>query len=367
MKKESFAQLDIIKKNVEFNYKYFRKKLKPTTKMLVLLKANAYGHGDYEFAKIVEKLGADYLAVAHPTEGIELRERGIVSKPIIVLTTGTDHYKELISYRLEPAIPNISSLKKFKSIMNEMKIESYPVHIKIDTGMHRLGFMEKELDELIKYLKKNRQIKVQSIYSHLAAADEKEFDKFTISQIELFDRLAPQIDNAIGYHPLHHILNSAGIERFSKYQKDMVRLGIGIYGISALGADKLKPAATLKCRILQIKELDNLNETVGYGRKGIINKKTKIAILPIGYADGIDRRLGCGNFKFFLNGKMVPTIGVVCMDMFMLDVTNANAKVGDLVTIFGDKPHITALSNYLQTIPYEVFASIDGRIKRVII
>ncbi|MBQ1881917.1 MAG: alanine racemase, partial [Bacteroidales bacterium] len=286
MEKETFAQMEISTKAALHNFKYFRSYLKKETKLLILIKANSYGHGAVDFAKLMEKAGADYFAVAHPIEGIELRQGGIKT-PIIVLTTGTDYYKEIIENGLEPGIPNLYSLKKFDAVVKKMGVDVYPVHIKLDTGMHRLGFMEKELPELLKFLKAHKEIKVQSIYSHLAASDEKKWDKFTLGQIALYDKMAPQIDQAIGYHPIHHILNSAGIERFSKYQKDMCRLGIGIYGVSAVNQKNVMPVASLKCRILQIKELTPEDGTVGYGRHGKITRPSKIATLPLGYADGI--------------------------------------------------------------------------------
>lgn len=367
MEKETFAQMEISYKNALHNYKYFRGKLKPSTKLLILVKANAYGHDSVEFAQIMSKAGADYFAVAHPVEGIELRKGGI-KKPVLVLTTGTDYYKEIIENNLEPGIPNLDALKKFDAVVNAMKVKSYPVHIKLDTGMHRLGFMESELPALLKYLKAHKEIHIQSIYSHLAASDEPKWDKFTLSQIKLYDKMAPQIDAAVGYHPIHHILNSAGIERFTKYQKDMVRLGIGIYGISAVNQKYVKPVSYLRCKILQIKHLVPSDGTVGYGRHGKITKPTVTATLPLGYADGINRHFGRGNAKFMLKGKLVPTIGNICMDMCMIDITKVkNAKVGDVVTIFGDKPTAQDLAKILDTIPYEIFTSINRRVKRVVI
>ncbi len=366
MEKEHFAQMEILKKNVAYNYKYFRSKLKKSTKLLILVKANSYGHGAYEFAKLMEDLGADYFAVAHTVKGIELREKGIRKTPIMVLSSGVDSYSEMIKWGLEPGIPTLDALKKFRAAMKEMEVACYPVHIKLDTGMHRLGFMEKEIPALLNYLKKHPEIRVQSIYSHLAASDEKKWDKFTLSQIALFDRIAPQIDAVVGYHPMHHILNSAGIERFSEHQKDMVRLGIGIYGISAVNPKNLKPSAELKCQIIQIKELLPSDGTVGYGRHGKIEGPIRIATLPIGYADGINRHLGRGKAKFCINGKLVPTIGNICMDMCMIDVSGTDAKVGDIVTIFGEKPTASDIAKILETIPYEVFTSVHERIRRVI-
>ncbi len=365
MKKETFAELEIITKNVLHNFKYFKNKLNIKTKLLVLIKANSYGHGAIEFSKIMERAGADYFAVAHPIEGIELRAGGIKKTPIMVLIGETNYYKELIEHRLEPCFPNINSLKNFYKILKGLDIDSYPVHLILDTGMHRLGFMKREIPELLNFLKKHPQIRVKSVFSHLAASDEKKWDKFTLEQITQFQELAHQIEECIGYHPLCHILNSAGIERFTKYQMDMVRLGIGVYGISSIKHSNLKPAAALKCKIIQIKNLGPKDGTIGYGRHGKITKHSQIATIPLGYADGIDRRLGNGKAKFLVKGKLVPTIGNICMDMSMIDITGSGAKVGDTVTIFGEKPTAQSLAKILGTIPYEIITSVNRRIRRV--
>ena len=364
----TFAQLEINYPNCIHNYNYFRSKLKPSTKLLILIKANSYGHGAVEFAKVMAEAGADYFGVAHPIEGIELRQGGLKT-PILVLTTGTDYYKDIIEYNLEPGMPNLYSLKIFNAILEEMGIEDYNIHIKLDTEMNRLGFMEKELPELHDFLKNNKRIKVQSIYSHLAASDEPQHDEFTLGQIALYEKMAPQIDAVLGYKPIHHILNSAGIERFTQYQFDMARLGIGIYGISAVDQSELKPAASFTCKILQVKELEPTDGTVGYGRHGKLHegKVTKIATLPLGYADGINRHLGRGKAHFCVNGQLVPTIGNICMDMCMIDITGTDAKVGDTVTIFGEKPHARELAGILGTIPYEVFTSVARRVRRVVV
>ena len=362
-----FSRLELDLSGCRDNYKYFRGLLKPQTKMLVLVKANAYGHGAVEFAKMMSEAGADYLAVAYPVEGMELREAGI-HKPILVLTAGTDFFNEIIDNNLEPSIPNASALDILCKTLEERDIRNYPIHIKLDTGMHRLGFMTSELAELEDYLSKTDRVRVKSIFSHLAASDEPDNDDFTLGQIELFQQNAGALSDSLGYKPMWHILNSAGIERFPQYQFDMVRLGIGIYGISALPGVKLAPVASLKCKILQIKHLKPEDGTVGYGRHGkIAPEGTVTATIPVGYADGIDRLLGCGRASFLLNGKRVPTIGNICMDMCMLDITGVEAKVGDTVTIFGKEPTISELAEILGTIPYEILTSVPRRIERVVI
>lgn len=362
-----FSRLELDLSGCRDNYKYFRGLLKPQTKMLVLVKANAYGHGAVEFAKMMTEAGADYLAVAYPVEGMELREAGI-HKPILVLTAGTDFFNEIIDNNLEPSIPNTSALDILCKTLEERDIRNFPIHIKLDTGMHRLGFMTSELAELEDYLSKTDRVRVKSIFSHLAASDEPDNDDFTLGQIKLFQKNAGALSDSLGYKPMWHILNSAGIERFPQYQFDMVRLGIGIYGISALPGVQLAPVASLKCKILQIKHLKPEDGTVGYGRHGkIAPEGTVTATIPVGYADGIDRLLGCGRASFLLNGKRVPTIGNICMDMCMLDITGVEAKVGDTVTIFGKEPTISELAAILGTIPYEILTSVPRRIERVVI
>lgn len=366
-KENDFSRLELRLGACRDNYRYFRSLIEPSTKLLVLVKANAYGHGAVEFAAMMQKEGADYLAVAYPVEGIELRKSGI-SLPILVLTAGTDYFNEMIDYRLEPGIPNLHALKAFCEVLDNRGITGYPVHIKLDTGMHRLGFMTDELQALTDFLRQCISVKVKSLYSHLAAAEDPDSDDFTLGQIRMFEDNASRIIGEIGYKPMLHILNSAGIERFPQYQHDMVRLGIGIYGISALPGVKLSPVASLKCKILQIKHLRPEDGTIGYGRHGMISPEgTTIATIPVGYADGIDRHLGCGRASFSLNGHRVPTIGNICMDMCMLDITGVDAKVGDTVTVFGEDPTASELAGILGTIPYEIMTSIPRRIDREII
>ena len=366
-KENDFSRLELRLGACRDNYRYFRSLIEPSTKLLVLVKANAYGHGAVEFAAMMQKEGADYLAVAYPVEGIELRKSGI-SLPILVLTAGTDYFNEMIDYRLEPEIPNLHALKAFCEVLDSRGITGYPVHVKLDTGMHRLGFMTDEIQALTDFVKQCRSVRVKSLYSHLAAAEDPASDDFTLGQIRMFEDNASRIIGEIGYRPMLHILNSAGIERFPQFQHDMVRLGIGIYGISALPGVKLSPVASLKCKILQIKHLRPEDGTIGYGRHGMIAPEgTTIATIPVGYADGIDRHLGCGRASFSLNGHRVPTIGNICMDMCMLDITGVDAQVGDTVTVFGEDPTASELADILGTIPYEILTSIPRRIDREII
>ena len=369
MKEDDFSRLELCLPDCLVNYRYYRSLLEPGTRMLVLVKANAYGHGAVEFASMLQQAGADYLAVAYPVEGMELRSAGI-SLPVLVLTAGTDFFPEIIENRLEPSIPNVYALKILCGMLKEKGIKDFPVHIALDTGMHRLGFMTDELPELLEYLKDCPFVRVKSVFSHLAAAEDPSEDEYTLGQIAMFSRNAGTIADSLGYRPIFHILNSAGIERFPQYQFDMVRLGIGIYGIGATAKAQasLAPVASLKCKILQIKKLAPGDGTIGYGRHGRISPDgTVVATIPVGYADGIDRHLGCGRASFSLNGCRVPTIGNICMDMCMLDVTGVDAKVGDTVTIFGKDPSVVELADLLGTIPYEIMTSVPRRIERIVV
>lgn len=367
-RENDFSRLELNLAACKDNYAYFRSLLRKETRLLVLVKANAYGHGAVEFASMMQAAGADYLAVALPIEGMELRKGGI-SLPILVLTAGTDYFEEIIDNRLEPGIPNLHTLKAFCDTLHRRGIKGYPVHIKLDTGMHRLGFMSSETDDLCRFINScDGTVKVKSIYSHLAAAEDPESDDFTTGQVEMFSQNASRITDSIGYRPMWHILNSAGIERFPQYQFDMVRLGIGIYGVSALKGKKLSPVASLKVKIIQIKHLLPEDGTIGYGRHGRIPEGgMTIATIPVGYADGLNRHLGCGNVSFNLKGHRVPTVGNICMDMCMIDISGIEAGIGDTVTIFGESPTVGEIAEILGTIPYEILTSVPKRIKRVII
>ena len=363
-----FSRLELRLPACRSNYRYFRARLKPSTKLLVLVKANAYGHGAVEFATMMQQEGADYLAVALPVEGMELRRNGI-SLPILVLTAGTDFFPEIIDNRLEPGIPNLYTLEALCGELRSRGLKDFPIHIKLDTGMHRLGFMTGEMPALMDFLKEHGEVRVKSIYSHLAVAEDPAEDAFTLGQIEMFEANAGQLTGSLGYKPMWHILNSAGIERFPQYQHDMVRLGIGIYGISALPGVRLSPVASLKVKVLQVKTLGPADGTIGYGRRGhVAPEGSVIATIPVGYADGLDRHFGCGAASFSINGHRAPTIGNICMDMCMIDVTGIpDVQVGDTVTIFGEDPTVGELASILGTIPYEILTSVPRRIERIIL
>lgn len=358
------SQLIISRSNLLNNYNFFRSKLSPSVKLLALVKANAYGHGDIEVSRLLEDFGADYLGVAFPCEGVRLKQNGI-RLPILVLTPGYNNFEDIVNHDLEPSITDLESLKFFAETLKLSGKKSYPVHIKIDSGMHRVGYSYEIIPELARFLNENRNIVVKSVFSHLAAADENRHDEFTLSQIKYFEKNYNLVTTLLGYKPIKHILNSSGIERFTQYQFDMVRLGVGLYGTSYVDESKLKPAASLVAPVVQVKTVDE--GTVGYGRRGELGGSSrKIATIPLGYADGIDRHFSRGNAKFMINGQLAPTIGNICMDMFMLDVTGIDVKAGDLVTIFGEKPTAGDLAAIRGTISYEIYTSVSARVQRVV-
>ncbi|MDZ4059033.1 MAG: alanine racemase, partial [Bacteroidales bacterium] len=335
-----------------------------STKMLILVKANGYGLGDVEIAKLTEEFGADYLGVAFPCEGIKLKKAG-VRLPIIILTPGSDNFDELIKYNLEPSIINPQSANQMAEALKRAGLNEYPVHLKLDTGMQRVGFDIEMLSEIKDIIANNPSLKIKSIFSHLAAADEPQHDSFTREQIEIFCYMANEISSSLSYLPMRHTLNSSGIERFAYAQMDMVRLGIGLYGTSYVDETLLRPAASFVAPVIQVKSVTS--GSVGYGRHGKVNDSVKkIATVQSGYADGVDRHLGRGKISFMVNGVLVPTLGNICMDTFMLDVTGADVEPGDEVTIFGNNPHPSHLAKRLNTISYEILTSVSTRIERVI-
>jgi alanine racemase len=345
------------------NLNYFRGLLKPNTKMMCMVKADGYGSGASEIARTLQHNKCDYLAVAVADEGAELRKNGI-HIPIIVMNPEQHSFDLIFENNLEPEIYSFNLLQKFIQSAEKQGVTNYPIHLKIDTGMHRLGFEPEDADKLIALLQEQNSLKIRSIFSHLAGADDSKFDDFTQKQISTFNTFSSKIEKAFDHQILKHILNSAGIERFSEYQYNMVRLGIGHYGISAKNQQYVRNVCTLKTTILQIKKVAH-GETVGYSRKGEIKRDSLIAILPIGYADGFDRRLGNGVGKVFINNKLAPVVGNVCMDLIMVDVTDIEANEGDVVEIFGNNLSIIDVASWMNTISYEIFTGISRRVKRI--
>jgi len=322
--------------------------------------------GSTEIAFTLQHHHVDYLAVAYADEGVELRKAGI-HLPIMVMSPEESSYDDMIDYRLEPEIYSFKVAKEFLHALQSKAIASaYPVHIKLDTGMHRLGFEEEQINELCKLLKNDSLLKVKSIFSHLVASDDKSFDNFTNHQITLFEKLSSTIETAIGYTTIKHICNSGAITRLKHAHYNMVRLGIGMYGVGFNDMEKqnLENISSLKTKISQIKHLQK-GDTVGYSRKGMINDVTSIATIPIGYADGFSRKLGNGNFSVFINKKPCKTVGNICMDMCMVDVTNVVCNEGDEVIVFDTTEQLMKLSTAMETIPYEVLTGISSRVKRI--
>lgn len=347
------------------NLNYFRSLLPADTKLLVLVKAWAYGCGMVEVAQFLEYHKVDYLGVAFADEGVTLRAAGI-STPILVLNPEPESYTLLIANHLEPEIFSMAAAEEFAKVAANANRTDYPIHIKFDTGMHRVGFNPQQIDELAALLANSPALHVASVMTHLCVADDPDEDAFTNGQLELFDRMADTLERHLGYHPLRHALNSAGIERFTAHTHDMVRLGIGLHGFSAAGAKELRPVASLHSFVAQLRQL-NVGDTVGYGRRGVIARPSLIATIPIGYADGYTRRLGRGVGKVAINGVLCPTIGNICMDTCMVDATGVEVHEGDKVTIFGAAPTLLEVSQWLDTIPYEVLSTISRRIPRVYI
>ncbi|NDV79876.1 bifunctional UDP-N-acetylmuramoyl-tripeptide:D-alanyl-D-alanine ligase/alanine racemase [Dysgonomonas sp. 511] len=355
--------LDVNLDAIVHNYNFYRSKLKPNTKLICMVKADGYGTGASEVAKTLQYHKCDYLAVALAEEGVLLRKQGI-KIPIIVLNSEVGGFEELANYSLEPEVYNFRILDAFIKEAKLQGINNYPIHIKIDTGMHRLGFTEEDIPELLKRIKSQSGVRIQSVFSHLAASESWNFDDFTHQQIDTFKKTAAQIEHGCHYPIMKHILNSAGIERFPDEQMDMVRLGISLYGVSASGLEGLRNVCTLKTTILQIKHIKP-GETVGYGRKGSFDHNATIATIRIGYADGLSRQFGNGIGSVLVNGHLVPIVGNICMDLTMIDVTGIEVKEGDSVTIFGEDLSVKDLAKQINTIPYEILTSISSRVKHI--
>ena len=352
---------------ITHNLNFYKSRLNPETKLMAMVKASAYGSGSTEIASLLQYHLVDYLAVAYTDEGVELRENGI-ELPIMVLNPHPDTFGKLIEYHLEPEIYSINNLREFQLFLEDTESERkrVKVHLKIDTGMNRLGFRESDLKEVGELLEKDNKLEVASIFSHLAAANNKWHKTFSKQQIETFRRLSGLLMNELENEPIRHILNSAGIIAHTEDAFDMVRLGIGLYGIESTNKlqNELMPVGALKTEISQIK-LVKKGETVGYDRVGKPEHDTRIATIAIGYADGFDRRLSDGKGHVWINGTLCPTVGNVCMDMTMIDVSNADCNEGDSVEIFGTHYSIFEMAEALQTIPYEILTKIGYRVKRV--
>ena len=358
------------------NLNYFRSFLKPETKMVCMIKADGYGAGAVEIAKTLQEHHVDYLAVAVADEGVTLRKAGITSS-IMVMNPEMTAFKTMFDYDLEPEVYSFRLLDALIKAARKEGITGWPVHIKLDTGMHRLGFNigttegeRDEIDELIDRLTHQQAVIPRSVFSHFVGSDSDDFDRFSARQFELFEKGSSRIQQAFSHQILRHMDNSAGIEHFPERQMEMCRLGIGLYGVDPYVSpltshlSPLKCVSTLKTTILQLRHVPK-EETVGYSRKGVLTRDSIIAAIPIGYADGLNRHLGRGRCYCLVNGQKAPYVGNICMDVAMIDVTDIPCQEGDTVEIFGDHLPVAVLAECLDTIPYEVLTGISNRVKRV--
>lgn len=358
------TSLEINLKALEHNLNYYKGKLDKQTKLMVMVKAFSYGSGSFEIANLLQFNRVDYLAVAYPDEGITLRMSGI-KLPIMVMSPDILSFEAMIDNHLEPEIFTINHLNYLIKLLEARGITDYPIHIKVETGMHRLGFDQDTFDELLQTLSTNNTVKVASVFSHLAASGIAKHDSFTLEQILKLKVFSTTLKEILPYSFLTHISNTAAIERWPEARFDMVRLGIGLYGVGSVHEGlSLETVATLKTRVSQVKQIVK-GDTIGYNRKGVLQNGGKIATVKIGYADGYNRRLGNGIGKMLINGNLVSTVGDICMDMCMLDVTDLPVKAGDEVIVFGDLPTIESLSISIDTIPYEIMTGISQRVKRI--
>jgi Alr-MurF fusion protein len=345
------------------NLNYFKSKIKPSTKMMVMVKAFAYGSGSVEVANVLQYHKIDYLGVAYADEGVELRKNNIRT-PVMVMNTTEEGFHSMINFNLEPELYGFKILRAFISFLNG---RDWNIHIKIDTGMHRLGFSEEDVPLLINLLQANPNIRVASVFTHLVGSDESQHDAFSRAQVKSFKAIAGQLSEALGYMPWLHVLNTPGILRFPEYQFDMVRLGVGLYGVDPTASKHaLKPVNSLKTLISQIRTI-TAGETVGYGRKGKAIHDMKIGTIAIGYADGFSRAFSQGKGVVLVNGKMAPVVGNVCMDMTMIDLTGMDAREGDEVIIFGTGLPVDVLAARINTIPYEILTNTSERVKRIFV
>ncbi|RRC97891.1 bifunctional UDP-N-acetylmuramoyl-tripeptide:D-alanyl-D-alanine ligase/alanine racemase [Prevotella sp. OH937_COT-195] len=346
------------------NLNYYRSFLRPETKIVCMIKADGYGSGAVEVAKTLQDHRVDYLAVAVADEGVTLRKAGITGN-IMIMNPEMTAFKTMFDYGLEPEVYSFRLLEELVNAARREGITGWPVHVKLDTGMHRLGFNPHEdMPRLIERLKNQAALTPRSVFSHFVGADSDDFDRFSAMQFELFDEASRRLQAAFTHKILRHIDNSAGIEHFPERQLDMCRLGLGLYGVDSRDNRILNNVCTLKTTILQMRRVSE-SETVGYSRRGVLSRDSMIAAIPIGYADGLNRRLGRGRGYCLVNGRRAPYVGNICMDVAMIDVTDIDCREGDTVEIFGDNLPVTVLSDTLDTIPYEVLTGISNRVKRV--
>lgn len=361
--KRNRTVLEINMNALASNIAAFRSHLKPETKLLAMVKAFSYGTGSYEIANLMQQQGVDYLGVAFADEGYDLRSAGI-RLPIIVMNPEEHSFDMMLNFDLDPEIYNYQALEGYSRAASRLGVEKAGIHIKIDTGMYRSGFRPAEMHELAEHIRRCPNLCVKSVFSHLVGSDSPDFDDFTLEQIALFEDACATLKSELGYGFIRHILNSAGIERFVSHQCEMVRLGIGLYGMSCIDNARLKNVVTMKSYVSQIKTVP-AHSTVGYSRRGVVDTDTTIAVVPVGYADGLDRRLSNRAGSLLVNGHRAPIIGNICMDICMIDISGIDVKIGDEVIIFGDANPVWEMAESVGTIPYEILTGISRRVKRI--
>lgn len=361
----SATTLEINLNAIEANLNFYRSFLNANTKIVCMVKADAYGAGAVRIAQTLQDQSADYLAVATPAEGIELRHSGITT-PIMVMNPEPNNLPPLFHHHLEPEVYSFRLLNALSEQAERTKLPTpLPIHIKIDTGMHRLGFNPStDLNLLINKLKHSPRLLLTSVFTHLVGSDDPSLNTFSNAQYTTFLNATQHLQNAFPHKILRHICNSAAIQYLPQFHLDMVRLGLGLYGINPRGNVMLHNVSTLKTKILQIHNVE-YPDTVGYNRKGILTRNSRIATLAAGYADGLDRRIGCGRTYCLVNGQKAPYVGNICMDVSMIDVTGIDCHEGDTAVIFGPSLPITRLSDATETIPYEILTNIGRRVQRV--
>ena len=365
-KKQHQTVLEINLNALVHNLKEYQKLLQPNVKIMAMVKAFAYGSGGAEIASVLQYHNVNYLGVAYADEGVELIKAGI-SLPIMVMNAEDASFQAIVDYNLQPVIYSFDLLHRFENYLREQGLSSYPVHIEIETGMNRLGFALEEVDQLAQHIANNALLNIQSVFSHLAASEDATQDAFTLQQKQKLDEAVRIITKYIAYPFLKHISNTAAIVRHPQLQMDMVRLGIGLYGIESdnLNELDLQPVATLQTTIAQLKHIKK-GESVSYNRRGVVARDSVIATVRIGYADGYSRQFSNGVGKMWVNGKPAPVMGAVCMDMTMLDVTDiANVKEGDEVILFGSQLPVKQVASWINTIPYELMTTVSQRVKRI--
>jgi alanine racemase len=357
------TRLEINLSSVARNLNYYRSKLKKSTRVMAMVKAFAYGAGPRDIAEWLNYNGIEFLTVAYTNEGIDLRKAGVTNR-IMVMSPEPTSFRLMVEHDLEPELFSLDLIRQFMTEADKNGLVDYPVHIKLDTGMYRLGLAEDELEDAVNLLMQKGTVKIASVFSHLGSADEEAHDKITHLQAERFERMARFIEDITGSTFLKHLLNSAGIERFPQYQYDLVRIGIGLYYPGGLGHEKVEPAVYFKTKVSQVKSV-KAGDGVGYGFSDILDKERIIAILPVGYADGLYRKMGEGRSRMYINGFYVPVVGRICMDMCMIDITGKRVVPGDEVEIFGEHISIGEVAEICETIPHEILTGIPPRVRRV--